>query len=181
MKPDTPPRLHSACPHDCPSTCALEVEVIDGARIGRVYGAKDNDYTAGTICAKVGRYAERIHHPDRLTRPLRRIGKKGVGRSAFAPISWDEALEEVSTKFLAAMDKYGSETLWPYHYAGTMGLLQRDSIERFRHLLKTSRMHGTFCVTLADAGWNAGIGAKRGSDARTISCLLYTSPSPRDS
>ena len=60
----------SACPHDCPSTCALTVEVLDGRRIGRVRGAEDNDYTAGVICAKVARYAEGIHHPDRLTRPL---------------------------------------------------------------------------------------------------------------
>ncbi len=161
-------RHHSACPHDCPSTCALEVEVIDGKRIGRVYGAKDNNYTSGTLCAKVGRYAERIHHADRLTQPLRRIGKKGEGIEAFTAISWDEALDEVASRFTAAMDKHGSETLWPYHYAGTMGLVQRDGIARFRHLLKTSRQHDTFCVSLADAGWNAGVGAKRGSDARTI-------------
>ena len=57
---------HSTCPHDCPSTCALEVEVLDSRTIGRVRGGK-MDYTAGVICAKVARYAERIHHPDRLT------------------------------------------------------------------------------------------------------------------
>ena len=57
----------SACPHDCPSTCALEVEILDERTIGRVHGAPDNAYTAGVICAKVARYAERIHHPDRLT------------------------------------------------------------------------------------------------------------------
>jgi anaerobic selenocysteine-containing dehydrogenase len=133
-----------------------------------VYGAKDNDYTSGTLCAKVARYAERIHHPDRLTQPLRRTGTKGVGISAFTPISWDEALDEVASQFETAIATHGSETLWPFHYAGTMGLVQRDGIERFRHLLKTSRQHGTFCVALADAGWNAGVGAKRGSDARTI-------------
>src|SRR5437764_2260766 len=68
---------HSACPHDCPSTCALEVEVLDDRTIGRVRGAPDNAYTQGVICAKVARYAERIHHPDRLTRPMRRTGPKG--------------------------------------------------------------------------------------------------------
>ncbi|MFY9687499.1 MAG: molybdopterin oxidoreductase family protein, partial [Pseudolabrys sp.] len=57
---------HSACPHDCPSTCALEVELLDERTIGRVHGAKDNDYTAGVICAKVARYAEREHHAERL-------------------------------------------------------------------------------------------------------------------
>jgi anaerobic selenocysteine-containing dehydrogenase len=66
----------SVCPHDCPSTCALEVQVLDGRRIGAVRGAEANSYTAGVICAKVSRYAERIHHPDRLTQPLLRSGPK---------------------------------------------------------------------------------------------------------
>jgi anaerobic selenocysteine-containing dehydrogenase len=84
----------SACPHDCPSTCALEVEILGEHTIGRVRGAADNAYTAGVICAKVARYAERIHHPDRLTRPLRRTGAKGSG--SFAPISFDDALDLVA-------------------------------------------------------------------------------------
>ena len=73
-------RKPSVCPHDCPSACALDVEVIDGKTIGRVHGAKDQTYTAGVICAKVARYAERIHHPDRLLHPLRRSGPKGSGQ-----------------------------------------------------------------------------------------------------
>ena len=77
----------SACPHDCPSTCALEIEVLDGRRIGSVRGAEANSYTAGVICAKVARYAERIHHPDRLTQPLLRTGPTGSGQ--FRAISWD--------------------------------------------------------------------------------------------
>ena len=64
---------HSACPHDCPSTCALEVEILDERTIGRVHGSKDNDYTAGVICAKVARYAEREHHAERLLHPLRNL------------------------------------------------------------------------------------------------------------
>src|SRR3954447_20855540 len=90
----------SACPHDCPSTCALEVEVLDGRTIGRVRGAEQNTYTAGVICAKVARYAERVHHPGRLMQPLRRKGTKGSGE--FAPISWDDALDLVAEKFTAA-------------------------------------------------------------------------------
>jgi anaerobic selenocysteine-containing dehydrogenase len=89
----------SACPHDCPSTCALEVEVLDAHTIGRVRGAQDNDYTAGIICAKVARYAERAHHPDRLTTPLLRYGAKGSGR--FIPISWDAALDLVAEQLCA--------------------------------------------------------------------------------
>src|SRR5579872_912169 len=88
----------SACPHDCPSTCALDVEIIDARTIGRIRGAAENDYTAGVICAKVARYAERVHHPDRLTQPLRRTGAKGSG--TFAPISWDDALDLVAEEFL---------------------------------------------------------------------------------
>ncbi len=169
MSAATYPRYgHSACPHDCPSTCALEVELLGPDRIGRVIGARDNDYTAGVICAKVSRYAERLHHPDRLGQPLQRRGARGEGRSAFRPISWDDALDEVAEQFTRRMQRHGSETLWPYHYAGTMGLLQRDSIELFRNLLKTSRQHSTFCITLADAGWIAGTGVKRGSDPRRM-------------
>jgi len=163
-----PHRAHSTCPHDCPSTCALEVELLDANTIGRVAGARDNNYTAGVVCAKVARYAERIHHPGRIGQPLRRRGAKGEGRSAFEVISWEQALDEVAEAFARAMQKHGNETLWPYHYAGTMGLIQRDSIELFRNLLKTSRQHSTFCITLADAGWLAGTGIKRGSDPRTM-------------
>ena len=70
---------HSTCPHDCPSACALDIEVIDGRSIGRVRGSKVQTYTAGVVCAKVARYAERIHHPDRLLHPMRRTGPKGSG------------------------------------------------------------------------------------------------------
>ena len=90
--------INSACPHDCPSTCALEIEVLSPTHIGRVRGAQDNTYTDGVICSKVARYAERTHHPDRITSPLRRVGKKGRGK--FVPITWDAALEEVAERFL---------------------------------------------------------------------------------
>lgn len=160
------PRVHSTCPHDCPSTCALEVEIVDDKTIGRIYGAKDNTYTQGVICAKVARYAERVHHPDRLSQPMKRVGAKGEGLSAFEPVSWDDALDSVAAAFKSAIASHGSESIWPYHYAGTMGLVQRDGIERFRNMLGTSQQHSTFCTALADAGWRAGIGAKRGSDAR---------------
>src|SRR5690348_6230857 len=116
----------SACPHDCPSTCALEIELLDGRTIGRIRGARDNDYTAGVICAKVARYAERVHHPDRLLRPLRRKGGKGAGE--FVPLSWDDALDLVAEQFVRAEQRHGSQAVWPYYYAGTMGLVMRDGI-----------------------------------------------------
>src|SRR5882757_2596559 len=118
----------SACPHDCPSTCALEVEVRDAHTIGRIRGAADNGYTAGVICAKVARYAERVHHPDRLMQPLVRKGAKGSGE--FAPIGWDAALDLVAENFLRIEQRSGPQAIWPYFYAGTMGLVMRDGIQQ---------------------------------------------------
>jgi anaerobic selenocysteine-containing dehydrogenase len=157
---------YSACPHDCPSTCALEVELIDERTIGRVHGAKDNDYTAGVICAKVARYAEREHHKDRLLHPLRRVGEKGSSR--FTPISWDDALDQVAEKFLHAEQKHGAEAVWPYHYAGTMGLVMRDGINRLRHAKKYSGFHSSICVNPAYAGFAAGTGTVAGVDPREM-------------
>lgn len=156
----------SVCPHDCPSTCALEVEVLDGQRIGRVRGADDNAYTAGVICAKVARYAERIHHPDRLTKPLRRKGTKGT--KEFEPIGWDDALDIVAEQFLKAEARYGSETVWPYFYAGTMGLVMRDGINRLRHAKKYSGFFSTICVNPAWSGFIAGTGRLAGPDPREM-------------
>lgn len=156
----------TACPHDCPSTCALEVDVLDEHTIGRVRGARDNSYTAGVICAKVARYAERIHHPDRLIRPLVRTGSKGSG--TFAPISWDDALDLVAEKFNEAEARYGSEAVWPYQYAGTMGLVMRDGIHRLRHAKKYSGFHSTICVNPAWTGFVAGTGLLAGPDPREM-------------
>ena len=157
---------YSACPHDCPSTCALEVELLDDRTIGRVHGSRDNDYTAGVICAKVARYAEREHHADRLLHPMRRTGPKGSGE--FAPISWDDALDLVAENFLKAEQRHGAEAVWPYYYAGTMGLVMRDGIHRLRHVKKYSGFHSTICVNPAYAGFAAGVGRIAGPDPREM-------------
>lgn len=156
---------YSACPHDCPSTCALEID-ISGGRIGRVRGSRDNSYTAGVICAKVARYSERAHHPGRLTHPLRRIGAKGEGR--FAPIGWDEALDEIAHRLTVAARMHGPETVWPYYYAGTMGLVMRDGINRLTHSMGYSRFFSTICVNPAWSGFMAGTGRLAGPDPREI-------------
>lgn len=156
----------SACPHDCPSTCALEVEVLDERTIGRVRGAKDNDYTLGVVCAKVARYAEREHHAERLKHPLQRVGDKGSGQ--FRRISWDDALDLVAESFLKAEQRHGAEAVWPYYYAGTMGLVMRDGINRLRHAKKYSGFHSTICVNPAYAGFTAGTGKVAGSDPREM-------------
>ena len=101
MRPEFIP---STCPHDCPSTCAIEVERINSKKIGKIRGARDNSYTAGVICTKVSKYNERIHHPKRLMHPLRRVGAKGSGE--FSQISWDEALDEIAYQFSFATKQY---------------------------------------------------------------------------
>jgi anaerobic selenocysteine-containing dehydrogenase len=118
------------------------------------------------ICEKVARYAERIHHPDRLMKPLHRVGPKGSRQ--FAEISWADALDIVAEQFLAKARQHGNETVWPYYYAGTMGLVQRDGIERLRHAKKYSGFFGSICTNLAWTGWMMGAGALRGPDPREM-------------
>jgi anaerobic selenocysteine-containing dehydrogenase len=140
--------------------------VIDGTTIGRVHGSKQQSYTAGVVCAKVARYAERIHHRERLMHPLRRTGPKGSG--AFARISWDEALDEIAARFDAAEREFGAESVWPYYYAGTMGLVMRDGINRLTHVKKYSRFWGTICSVVASTGFAAGAGKVAGVDPREM-------------
>lgn len=171
--------FRSTCPHDCPSCCALEVEVADGTRIGRVRGARDNSYTDGVICAKVARYAERIHHPDRLLHPLVRSGAKGAGE--WRQASWDAALDLVAERFLAAEEKYGSETVWPYYFAGTMGQVQRDGIHRLRHAKRYSNQFDTICTNMAWTGFVMGTGRLAGPDPREMAksdCVVIWGTNP---
>ncbi|CEJ12634.1 Dimethyl sulfoxide reductase DmsA precursor [bacterium YEK0313] len=164
--PLTVERRQSTCPHDCPSACSLDVEVIEGKTIGRVHGDARQSYTAGVVCAKVARYAERTHHPDRLLHPLIRKGPKGSGE--FQRISWDEALDITAARLLEAEARYGSETVWPYYYAGTMGLVMRDGINRLRHVKKYSGFFSTICTNMAWSGFIAGTGRLAGVDPREM-------------
>jgi anaerobic selenocysteine-containing dehydrogenase len=150
----------SVCPHDCPSTCALDVEIIDATTIGRVRGAKDDPYTAGVICEKVARYAERIHHPKRLLYPLARVDKKGAGE--WRRISWDEAMETVAAKLLEIERTDGPLSIWPYFYAGTMGHVHRDGIDRLRNARGYSNQYDTICTGAAWPGFIAGTGLLTG-------------------
>ena len=147
----------SVCPHDCPSTCALEVEVIDGARIGAVRGAAANSYTDGVICSKVSRYAERIHHPARLTVPLLRTGPKGSGQ--FRPIGWDEALDRVAERFATLAQNYDVvlSDVWGVIHNGIASFPEAcDALTRFREkgghvgLITNAPRPGTNVVKLLD-------------------------------
>ncbi len=155
----------SACPHDCPSTCVLDIE-HDNKNIYKVRGNKDNSYTKGVICSKVSRYNERTHNKKRLLVPMKRIGVKGKGK--FVETSWNEALEIITSNLLKINNHYGPESIWPYFYAGTMGLIQRDGINRFRHEFNFSGQYSTICNTLPEAGWMAGVGALMGPDPREV-------------
>jgi anaerobic selenocysteine-containing dehydrogenase len=139
----------AVCPHDCPDTCAMRVTVVNGQAI-RVTGDPDHPPTQGVLCTKVSRYAERVHHPHRLTRPMKRIGRKGEGR--FEPISWEEAADIAASR-LGEIARRAPEAILPYSYAGTMGLVQGDSIaQRFFHKLGASRLDRTICSAAGAAG-----------------------------
>ena len=166
LKPNVVRVEKSVCPHDCPSACALDVEILADGTIGRLRGQKENTYTDGVICAKVARYAERNYHPDRLLYPLIRSGKKGEGQWRRA--SWDEALDLVAEKFIEAEKNYGPETVWLNFYAGTMGQVQRDGINRLRHAKAYSNQFDSFCTNTAWTGFVMGTGSLRGVDPREM-------------
>ncbi len=134
--------------------------------MGRIKGSADNSYTAGVICAKVARYAERLYHPDRLMKPLVRKGGKGGGE--WGDISWEAALDAIAENFVKAEQAHGAEAVWPYYYAGTMGLVQRDSIERLRHAKRYSGFFDSICTNTAWTGFVMGAGALRGPDPREM-------------
>ncbi|HSQ81328.1 MAG TPA: molybdopterin oxidoreductase family protein [Casimicrobiaceae bacterium] len=155
--------VRAACPHDCPDTCAMLVTVENGRAI-EVRGAPDHPPTAGALCTKVARYLDRTYSSERLRYPMRRIGRKGDGR--FARISWEEALDEIATRFRAIADSPdGPQAILPYSYAGTMGLLQGQSMDRrFFHRLGASLLDRTICSAAGKAGWAAVVGASVGMD-----------------
>ena len=159
-EPSAPERvIRGACPHDCPDTCALLTTVKDGVAI-RVAGNPDHPATAGVLCAKVSRYAERTHHLDRLLHPLKRVGPKGSGQ--FVPVSWGEALADIGErlKAIAAVD---SRAVLPYSYAGTMGLVQGESIAaRFFHRLGASLLDRTICASAGGEALVQTLGGKVG-------------------
>ncbi len=161
--PDTAPDtvVRSACPHDCPDTCALLVTVRDGVAVS-VRGDPDHPTTHGALCTKVSRYAERTYHPGRLLHPMRRIGPKGSG--LFEPVSWDAALHGIAER-LKAIAAREPQAVLPYSYGGTLGFVQGESMAaRFFHKLGASLLDRTICATAGEAGLKAVIGGKLGMD-----------------
>jgi anaerobic selenocysteine-containing dehydrogenase len=153
--------IKGACPHDCPDTCALEVHVKNGVAL-KVTGSAAHGPTAGVLCTKVARYTERTYHPDRLLHPLRRIGRQGEGR--FERISWNEAISTVAAR-LSVVAAEDPEQILPYSYAGTMGLVQGESMsQRFFHRLGASFLDRTICASAGTAGHRITLGPSIGAD-----------------
>ncbi|MEX8193827.1 molybdopterin-containing oxidoreductase family protein [Comamonas guangdongensis] len=152
-------QVRGACPHDCPDTCALVTTVADGTAI-KVQGNQEHAHTGGVLCAKVSKYTERTYHAERVLQPLRRVGPKGSGR--FEPVSWDQALDDIATR-LHAIAQRDPEAILPYSYAGTMGMVQGESMDRrFFHQLGASLLDRTICANAGGEALAATYGGKLG-------------------
>ena len=151
--------VRGACPHDCPDTCGLVTEVEDGRAVA-FYGDSDHPLTRGWLCAKVRPYLDHVYHPERLLTPLRRAGPKGSG--SWAPISWEEALAEISDRWKTIIARYGAEAILPYSYSGTLGLVQMGvSSTRFWNRLGASQLGRTICGAAAEFAVEQTLGARR--------------------
>ncbi|MBP6675575.1 MAG: molybdopterin oxidoreductase family protein [Vitreoscilla sp.] len=151
--------VHGACPHDCPDTCALQV-TVEGQRIVKIQGDPAHPPTHGALCTKVSRYAERTDHAERVLTPLKRSGPKGAGQ--FKAVGWDEALDEIAAK-LKAIAARDPEAILPYSYAGTMGLVQGESMAaRFFNQLGASQLDRTICASAGGEALMQSYGGKLG-------------------
>ena len=141
---------------------------VENGRAVRVAGDPAHPFTQGFLCAKVNRYVERTYHADRLTQPLRRVGAKGRGE--FVPVSWDDALDEIAARLTEiARSADGPQSILPYSYAGTMGVVQGSSMDRrFFHLLGASKLDRTICSMAGTVGMRMTVGASIGADAEGI-------------
>ncbi len=159
MKAQVEKVVRAVCPHDCPDTCGMVVTVRDGRAVD-LRGDKEHPFTRGFLCQKVSRYLERTYHADRLKYPMKRVGPKGKGQ--FERIAWDEAIATVAARFRQiASSRDGPEAILPYSYAGTMGKLQSESLDRrFFHRLGASLLDRTICATAGAAGCDITLGTR---------------------
>ena len=158
---------HSVCALDCPDTCSLLVNVENGTAT-KLRGNPDHAVTQGFLCGKVAQYLEREYSPDRLLYPQKRVGKKGEGQ--FERVGWDEALDTIAKKLGAVADEFGPEAILPYSYAGTMGLLNGNGMDRrFFHRLGASRLDRTICSAAGSAGLSATLGYRYGTEPEQFS------------
>lgn len=156
------------CPHDCPDTCSWQVAVDkQTGQAMDLWGHPDHPVTRGQLCGKVNRYLERTYHPDRLRVPLKRVGAKGEGR--FEPISWEQAIRDIAGRLSHLVSEFGSESVLPYSYAGTMGLLQGQGMaNRFFNRLGASKLARTICSEAGFEGYLYTIGAAIGQETESF-------------
>ncbi|HPW27919.1 MAG TPA: molybdopterin oxidoreductase family protein [Rhodoferax sp.] len=162
IAPTGPISIIGACPHDCPDTCSLVTTVQDGVAT-KVHGNPAHPHTDGALCTKVSRYTERTYHPERILHPLKRSGPKGSGQ--FERVSWDSALADIASRLnaIAARGPHAAQAILPYSYAGTMGLVQSESIAaRLFHQLGASLLNRTICAAAGGEGLVQTLGGKVG-------------------
>ncbi len=153
---------HGACPHDCPDTCSMVFEVENGKLIS-VKGNADHPMTRGGLCVKLKDYEKRHYHPDRLLHPMRRTGPKGSGQ--FEQISWDEALDEITTRWKAIIDEYGPQAIIPYSYLGHQGLVHGlNGGDAFFNKMGATVCERTFCGEGSCTAWLLTVGPTAGLD-----------------
>lgn len=145
----------SVCPYDCPDACGLLVEVNNGIAV-KVKGDPEHAFTKGTLCPKMAHYERTVHSPQRLQHPLIRCGRKGTNQ--YKPITWAEAIEHIVDRWQGIIANYGAESILPYSYAGTMGVVQRNCGEGFFHRMGASRLARTICSSAKGSGWESVMG-----------------------
>ena len=146
--------------------CSLIASVEDG-KVVRVQGDPDHPYTAGFACGKVNRDADLVNSPERIATPLKRTGPKGSGQ--FEPITWDEALDEITSKWKAIIAESGPQAILGYAYSAHQGLMNRGLVNGLFHALGTSRLQaGTVCDTCCEEAWNFTVGPVGGADPEDV-------------
>ncbi len=154
------------CAHDCPDMCSL-IAHVDNGKVVRVQGDPDHPYTAGFACGKVNRDADLVNSPERIATPLRRSGPKGSGQ--FTRITWDEALDEIATRWKAIIAESGPEAILGYAYSAHQGLMNRGLVGGLFHALGTSRLQaGTVCDTCCETAWDVTVGPVGGADPESV-------------
>ncbi|MCB9698271.1 MAG: molybdopterin-dependent oxidoreductase [Alphaproteobacteria bacterium] len=173
----------SVCPLDCPDRCSLAVEVVDG-RVGRLHGTHANPMTAGTICGKVAKFARRVHGPERVLTPLRRVGPRGPG-ATFGPVGWDDAMSEIALRLRTIIARHGAEAILPYWYGGSNGFVTGGGLDaRLWARLGTTLIERTLCASNTGAGARAVYPGLPGSDPLDIEqsgCVLLWGMNPNAS
>ena len=159
--------VHAVCSHDCPDACGTLITIQDGRAI-KIQGDPAHPVTRGFLCAKVAKYLDRVYSPDRVLYPMRRIARKGSGvsqASTWQRISWDDALDEITRRLKDTVARFGSESILPYSYGGTLGALNSGSMDRrLFHRLGASQLDRTICSAAGEAGLKSVIGVKLGTE-----------------